>query len=133
MAEQKNVLGGPLQVCCLAPRTGFYRTGKCETDPDDLGRHTVCVLATADFLAFSQACGNDLSTPLPEYQFPGLKPGDRWCLCAERWQEAYQAGHAPLVVLEATHEATLAVIPLETLRQYAVTGVDKLRGDIRPN
>jgi uncharacterized protein (DUF2237 family) len=133
MAEQKNVLGGPLQMCCLAPMTGFYRTGKCETGPDDLGLHTVCILATEEFLAFSKAAGNDLSTPMPQYQFPGLKPGDRWCLCAERWKEAYLAGQAPLVVLEATHEATLDVVPLETLKQFAATGVNKLRGDIRPN
>jgi uncharacterized protein (DUF2237 family) len=133
MAEQRNVLGGPLQMCSLAPLTGFYRTGKCETGPDDEGRHCVCVLLTEDFLRFSKARGNDLSTPMPEYRFPGLKPGDRWCLCAERFAEAHNAGMAPFVVLEATHESTVDVVPLEVLQAYAATGVNKLRGDIMPN
>ncbi len=133
MQEQKNVLGGPLMVCSLSPITGFYRCGKCRTGPDDLGQHTVCVLTTAEFLAFSKEKGNDLSTPMPEYRFPGLQPGDRWCLCAERWKEAYLAGKAPLVVLEATHESMLEVVPLDTLKQFAATGVNKLRGDIHPN
>jgi len=133
MPEQRNVLGGPLQMCSVAPVTGFYRTGKCETGPDDHGKHCVCILTTEEFLAYSKSRGNDLSTPMPEYRFPGLQPGDRWCLCSERWKEAYQAGKAPLVVLEATHESVLEIVPLEVLQQYAATGISKLRGDIRPN
>lgn len=133
MPEQRNVLGGPLQMCSVAPMTGFYRTGKCETGPDDHGRHCVCILTTEEFLAFSKSRGNDLSTPMPEYRFPGLQPGDRWCLCSERWKEAYQAGKAPFVVLEATHESVLEIVPLEVLQQFAATGISKLRGDIMPN
>jgi uncharacterized protein (DUF2237 family) len=115
-----NVLGGELVPCSLAPRTGFYRNGCCETGPEDVGLHTVCAVMTAEFLAFSKAAGNDLSTPMPEYGFPGLKPGDRWCLCAPRWKEALDAGMAPQVVLEATHEETLAIMPLGVLKDYAV-------------
>jgi uncharacterized protein len=121
MANPKNVLGGPLQVCCLDPRTGFYRTGKCETGPQDLGSHTVCARVTEEFLAFSQAVGNDLSTPRPEYNFPGLKPGDGWCVCAARWKQAFDAGYAPPVDLEATHERALEVVPLSQLLSLAVT------------
>jgi uncharacterized protein len=119
MNASRNVLGGPLLACSYAPLTGFYRTGCCETGPDDLGRHTVCVRVTADFLAFSQRVGNDLATPRPEYRFAGLKPGDRWCLCALRWKEAWEAGVAPPVVLEATHEATLRIIGIEVLKSHA--------------
>lgn len=133
MVEQRNVLGGPLQMCSVAPTTGFYRTGKCETGPDDVGQHCVCILATEEFLEFSRDAGNDLSTPMPHYRFPGLQPGDRWCLCSMRWLEAYQAGKAPLVVLEATHESVLNIVSLDILQQFAATGVDKLRGDIMPN
>ncbi len=133
MAEQRNVLGGPLQMCSVAPSTGFYRTGKCETGPDDAGEHCVCILTTEEFLTFSKAAGNDLSTPMPEYRFPGLQPGDRWCLCSLRWVQAYQAGKAPLVVLEATHESVLNHVSLDVLQQFAATGVNKLRGDIMPN
>ena len=115
-----NVLGGPLQACSFDPLTGFYRTGCCETGPHDTGNHTVCARVNADFLAFSQARGNDLSTPRPEYRFAGLKPGDRWCLCAARWLEAWQAGKAPPVVLEATHSRALEVIPFETLRAFGM-------------
>jgi len=115
-----NVLGGELIPCSNAPRTGFYRNGCCETGPEDIGLHTVCAVMTAEFLAFSKAAGNDLSTPIPEYGFPGLKPGDRWCLCAPRWKEALDAGMAPQVVLEATHEETLAIMPLGVLKDYAV-------------
>jgi uncharacterized protein len=115
-----NVLGGELVPCSLAPRTGFYRNGCCETGPEDVGLHTVCAVMTAEFLAFSKAAGNDLSTPMPEYGFPGLKPGDRWCLCAPRWKQALDAGMAPQVVLEATHEETLAIMPLGVLKDYAV-------------
>src|SRR5688500_10074691 len=106
---QRNVLGGPLETCSSpsGPRTGFYRTGCCETGPDDVGRHTVCVVMTAAFLEVSAALGNDLSTPHPEWGFPGLRPGDRWCLCAARWKQALDAGAAPQVVLTATNEATL--------------------------
>lgn len=116
----RNVLGGPLLTCSTMPLTGFYRTGCCETGPDDLGLHVVCAQVTAEFLAFSRARGNDLSTPRPEYGFPGLKPGDRWCLCAARWQEALEAGKAPPVVLAATHEAALAVVRREDLLRYAL-------------
>ena len=133
MAEQRNVLGGPLQMCSVAPSTGFYRNGKCETGPDDVGEHCVCILTTEEFLTFSKAAGNDLSTPMPEYRFPGLQPGDRWCLCSLRWVQAYQAGKAPLVVLEATHESVLNQVSLDVLQQFAATGVNKLRGDIMPN
>ncbi|GIK26369.1 MAG: DUF2237 domain-containing protein [Rhodocyclales bacterium] len=117
---QRNVLGGPLGVCSEAPVTGFFRTGCCDTGPQDVGRHTVCIVATEAFLAFSKARGNDLSTPMPEYDFPGVQPGQRWCLCAARWVEAYHAGMAPQVVLNATNEATLDLIPLEALKRYAV-------------
>jgi len=104
--QQRNVFGEPIEVCSLNPSTGFYRTGCCETGPEDVGVHTVCVEVTREFLAFSKARGNDLSTPRPEYGFPGLSAGDRWCLCAARWQEALDAGVAPRVVLAATHKAT---------------------------
>jgi uncharacterized protein (DUF2237 family) len=117
---QRNVLGGPLGVCSEKPVTGFYRTGCCDTGPQDVGSHTVCVVVTAAFLAFSKTRGNDLSTPVPEWDFPGLRPGQRWCLCAARWLEALDAGMAPQVVLEATNEAALDLIPLETLKRYAV-------------
>jgi uncharacterized protein (DUF2237 family) len=116
----KNVLGGELQSCSLDPVTGFFRNGCCETGPHDVGLHTVCAVMTAEFLAYSQSVGNDLSTPVPEYAFPGLKPGDRWCLCAPRWKEALDAGAAPKVVLAATHEETLAIVPLGVLKDYAV-------------
>ncbi len=115
----KNVLGGPLELCSYEPMTGFYRTGCCETSADDLGVHTVCVIVDEAFLAASRAAGNDLSTP--NANFPGLQPGDRWCLCAGRWHQAYQEGFAPRVVLAATHEATLQVVPLRLLLAHAVT------------
>ncbi len=117
---QRNVFGEPIETCSDRPSTGFYRTGCCETGPDDHGVHTVCVLMTAEFLAFSKARGNDLSTPIPEFDFPGLEPGDRWCLCAARWKEAMDAGMAPRVVLQATHEATLDIVLLEDLKRYAI-------------
>jgi uncharacterized protein len=119
-SEQKNVFGEPLEACSLKPMTGFYRTGCCETGPEDVGVHTVCVEVTAEFLAFSRSCGNDLSTPRPEFGFPGLKPGDRWCLCAARWQEAFEAGAAPRVVLAATHEATLAIVRIADLKRHGL-------------
>lgn len=117
---QINVLGGELESCSLDPLTGFYRTGCCETGPEDVGVHTVCVEVTAEFLAFSRLRGNDLSTPRPEFGFPGLEAGDRWCLCAERWQEAFEAGVAPRVVLTATHEATLEIVRLADLKRYSL-------------
>jgi uncharacterized protein (DUF2237 family) len=115
-----NVLGGALAPCSLDPVTGFYRDGCCNTDYDDTGIHTVCVRVTAKFLAFSKARGNDLSTPMPEYGFAGLKPGDQWCLCAGRWKEALDAGAAPQVVLAATHEETLAIVALDDLKRHAL-------------
>ena len=118
---ETNVLGGTLLPCSTDPMTGFFRDGCCRTGPDDAGSHTVCARVTAAFLAFSRSRGNDLSTPHPEYGFPGLKPGDRWCLCAPRWQEAFEAGMAPKVVLEATHSRALEYCRLEDLRAHAVT------------
>jgi uncharacterized protein (DUF2237 family) len=116
----RNVMGGELAPCSSSPMTGFFRNGCCETGPHDLGMHTVCAVMTAEFLAYSKSVGNDLSTPMPEYGFPGLKPGDRWCLCAPRWKEALDAGAAPKLVLEATHEETLAIVTLGVLKDYAV-------------
>ena len=116
----RNVLGGELQPCSLDPATGFFRNGCCETSHEDVGMHTVCAVMTAEFLAFSRAAGIELSTPLLEAAFPGRKPGDRWCLCAPRWKEALDAGAAPQVVLESTHEETLAIVPLGVLKDYAV-------------
>jgi hypothetical protein len=115
-----NVLGEPLAPCSLDPVTGFYRDGCCNTDYDDTGIHTVCVRVTARFLAFSKQRGNDLSTPMPEFGFPGLKPGDQWCLCAGRWKEALDADAAPSVVLAATHEETLAIVALDDLKRHAL-------------
>ncbi|WP_375585897.1 DUF2237 family protein [Cyclobacterium xiamenense] len=114
-----NVFGQPLQPCCFAPVTGFYRDGYCRTGTDDTGTHTVCAIVTAEFLQFSLSVGNDLTTPRPEYGFPGLKPGDKWCLCLTRWMQAYHAGVAPKVILEATHEKTLELIPLDELIAFA--------------
>ncbi|MCC7425403.1 MAG: DUF2237 domain-containing protein [Alphaproteobacteria bacterium] len=119
----RNVLGGPLGTCSVDPLTGFYRTGCCETGPDDRGSHTVCAVMSAEFLAFSAAQGNDLSTPVAEFGFPGLKPGDRWCLCAPRWAEALAAGKAPRVVLAASHAGALAYCRLDDLKAHAVDRV----------
>jgi len=116
----KNVLGGILQPCSTDPMTGFFRTGDCQVTEEDTGNHGVCIVATAGFLAFSKARGNDLTTPRPEFDFPGLKPGDRWCLCSPRWQEALQAGMAPPVVLESTSAAALEYVRLADLKRYAV-------------
>jgi uncharacterized protein (DUF2237 family) len=116
----RNVFGEPLEACSIDPVTGFYRDGCCNTGVDDIGSHTVCVIATAEFLAFSKSRGNDLSTPLPEYGFAGLKPGDRWCLCAPRWQEAFDAGQAPRVVLRATHEGALSYCSFADLKRAAI-------------
>lgn len=120
MAGTKNVLGEPLEVCSTDPLTGFARKGACETGPDDIGSHTVCARVTAEFLAFSKSRGNDLVTPVPEFGFPGLKPGDRWCLCAARWKEALEAGCAPRVALRATHERALDVVDMVDLKAHAV-------------
>ncbi len=116
----RNVLGQALAECSRAPLTGFFRDGCCETGPEDLGVHSVCAVVTAEFLEFSRRRGNDLSTPAPHYGFPGLKPGDRWCLCANRWLEAYESGCAPRVDLGATHEATLDLVPLAALQAHAI-------------
>jgi uncharacterized protein (DUF2237 family) len=114
------VLGEPLEICSIKPMTGFYRDGCCDIGPEDPGCHTVCAVMTADFLAFSRSHGNDLSTPLPDLSFPGLKPGDRWCLCAPRWQVALEAGRAPRVVLRATHDGALAYCSFVDLKRFAV-------------
>ena len=121
-AQALNVLGRPLPPCGLDPMTGFYRDGCCNTGYDDVGIHVVCAKVTREFLEFSRRRGNDLSTPVPEAGFPGLKPGDRWCLCAGRWKEALDAGVAPPVVLAATHEEALAIVPLADLRRHAIDG-----------
>ena len=116
----KNVLGGPVAVCSSAPRTGFFRDGCCNTGADDVGIHVICARMTREFLEFERQRGNDLVTPMPAAQFPGLSPGDRWCVCAGRWREAFDAGVAPPVVLEATHEEALAIVPLADLRRHAL-------------
>lgn len=120
MATAKNVLGTELESCSTDPMTGFYRDGCCNTGAGDAGVHVVCAEMTADFLEFSKAMGNDLSTPMPMYQFPGLKPGDRWCLCAQRWTEALKAGKAPRVALESTHMSALEFCDLTDLKSHAV-------------
>ena len=114
-----NVLGSPLQTCSLDPVTGWFRDGCCETQAADQGRHLVCAIMTEAFLVFSKSRGNDLSTPRPEYNFPGLKSGDRWCLCLERWKEAHAAGKAPNVVLDATHQMALERVPLDIFQKFA--------------
>lgn len=120
MGNAQNVLGSALQTCCTSPMTGFYRDGLCSTGAGDVGIHVICAQMTAEFLAFSKAQGNDLTTPMPAYQFPGLKPGDCWCLCASRWKEALDAGMAPPVVLAATHAAALEYATLNELKQHAL-------------
>lgn len=120
MATPTNVLGTPLQICSQSPKTGYYRTGTCETGPQDRGSHVVCAQVTQAFLTFTKSMGNDLSTPAPQFGFPGLKPGDRWCLCALRWKEALDAGAAPPVVLECTHEAVLRYVSLDELKDHAL-------------
>ncbi|MBK8083460.1 MAG: DUF2237 domain-containing protein [Devosia sp.] len=117
---ERNVFGEPLRPCSISPLTGFFRTGNCITGPDGQARHTVCIEVTEDFLAFSKSRGNDLTTPMPEYAFPGLKPGDRWCLLAPRWVEALEAGQAPRVVLAATHQSVLHHVEIDVLKRYAV-------------
>ncbi len=122
MANATNVMGTALAPCCTAPMTGFYRDGCCNTGAGDMGVHVVCAQMTADFLAYTKAQGNDLSTPVPAFQFPGLKPGDRWCLCAARWQEALEDGVAPPVVLNATHAAAVEHVALADLKAHALDG-----------
>lgn len=119
MTEATNVLGGKLETCCTSPMTGYYRDGKCNTGGGDLGAHIVCAEMTEEFLKFSKRRGNDLSTPVPDFKFPGLKPGNRWCLCAARWKEAMDAGCAPPVVLAATHVLTLEYVSLDELKEHA--------------
>ena len=126
MPGAKNVLGAEMTPCSLDPITGFYRDGCCQTGPDDLGLHIVCAELTREFLDFSLRRGNDLSTPMPQFGFPGLKPGDRWCLCAARWKEAFEAGVAPPVVLSATHISTLEFVSLEELQAHAVDEEDTI-------
>jgi uncharacterized protein len=120
MTDERNVLGAPLEVCGADPVTGFFRDGRCATGPEDLGSHTVCAVMTADFLEYQVMIGNDLVTPVPAYRFPGLQPGDRWCVVASRWLQAYEDGVAAPVVLAATHERALEIVPLEHLEQHAV-------------
>ena len=120
LVSERNVLGGELEPCGTDPLTGFYRDGCCSTGPEDLGSHTICAVVTADFLEHQRGIGNDLSTPRPEYLFPGLVPGDRWCVTAANWARAYQEGVAAPVVLASTNEAVLAVVPLDVLREVAV-------------
>lgn len=119
-SPELNVLGQRLEPCCYAPQTGFYRDGYCRTGPQDFGRHIVCAEVTTEFLAFTRAAGNDLSTPRPEFGFPGPRPGDRWCLCALRWKEAFEAGCAPPVILESCHQRVLELIPMKTLQAHAL-------------
>lgn len=120
MTDAKNVLGEKLKLCCTSPMTGFFRNGMCETGSQDMGTHVVCAEVTEGFLTFTKARGNDLSTAVPAFNFPGLKPGDKWCLCVSRWKEALAAGAAPPIVLSATHEAALNVVPLEVLQEHAL-------------
>ncbi|MCC5626038.1 DUF2237 family protein [Nostoc sp. CHAB 5715] len=121
MTEAKNVIGGNLEVCCTSPITGFYRDGFCRTGGQDFGSHVVCAEVTSEFLEFTKSHGNDLSTPVADFNFPGLKPGDRWCLCASRWQEALNAGVAPPVILSATHARALEMVSLDELKKHALT------------
>ncbi|MEO0570158.1 MAG: DUF2237 domain-containing protein [Bacteroidota bacterium] len=118
---EKNVLGTELEACCFSPKTGFYRDGYCKTGTDDVGTHVVCAIMTEEFLRFTKRQGNDLSTPIPYYQFPGLRPGDKWCLCVSRWKEAYKEGLAPPVLLEATHEKALHYVSFKQLLELKHT------------
>lgn len=117
---ERNVLGGPLELCGVEPVTGFYRDGCCRTGPGDRGSHTICAVVTAEFLEFQRGAGNDLSTPVPEYRFPGLTPGDRWCVTTQAWLRAHEEGVGTFVVLAATHECALELVPLDVLKDYAV-------------
>ena len=120
MTQARNVLGAELETCCTSPMTGFYRDGKCSTGAGDVGAHIVCAQLTEEFLVFTKSRGNDLITPVPAFNFPGLKPGDRWCLCASRWKEALDAGVAPPVVLSATHASAVEYVSLDELKQHAL-------------
>ncbi|MDF5713940.1 MAG: DUF2237 domain-containing protein [Rhizonema sp. NSF051] len=120
MTEANNVLGGKLEICCTSPLTGYYRDGLCRTGGQDFGSHVICAQMTSEFLEFTKSQGNDLSTPVPDAQFPGLKAGDRWCLCASRWLEAFDAGVAPPVILSATHPRALEVVTLDDLKKHAL-------------
>ena len=120
----RNVLGEPLVPCSFDPLTGYFRDGCCKTNDEDIGTHVICAVVTAEFLAFSKARGNDLSTPQPQWRFPGLKPGDQWCLCALRWKEAFEAGAAPLVVLESTHSKALQIVTFDELERFAHIDTD---------
>ena len=131
MSDARNVLGGLLQVCSVSPMTGFVRDGLCHTGPQDIGSHTVCVQMTDAFLQYSQSRGNDLVTPVPEYGFPGLKAGDRWCVCAARWLDAAEDGMAPPVVLDATHVRALQTVTLGDLEYHALRSPDKPARDLR--
>ncbi len=128
MEPQRSVTGAPLEMCSLEPRTGFYRDGYCNTGPEDLGSHTVCAVVTVEFLEHQRLTGNDLSTPMPEYGFPGLQPGDRWAVCASRWQQSYEAGVAAPVVLAATNEEALRHVPLAALQECAADVPDDIAG-----
>ncbi len=121
MTDAKNVIDGNLEVCCTSPMSGFYRDGFCRTGGQDFGSHVICAQVTSEFLEFTKSRGNDLSTPVPDFNFPGLKAGDRWCLCASRWQEALDAGVAPPVILSATHARALEVVSLDELKKHALT------------
>ena len=125
-SSPRNVLGGRLDVCSMEPKTGLFRDGCCNTNREDIGSHTVCAVMTAEFLEFSKSRGNDLSTPMPQFGFPGLRPGDRWCLCAPRWREALEAGYAPRVVLRATHEGALDHCSLADLKRFALAPASDL-------
>ena len=122
MPDSLNVLGTLLKSCSIDPLTGYFRNGCCETGPSDRGRHIICAVMTDDFLEYSKSQGNDLSTPMPHFNFPGLKAGDQWCLCLERWREAHKAGKAPKVVLAATHQIALERVQLSVLEQFAIDG-----------
>ena len=126
MNDHRNVLGGPLKPCSSDPLTGFYRDGCCSTGPEDLGSHTICAVVTAEFLEHQVSIGNDLTTPMPLYAFPGLRPGDRWCVTAVNWLRAYEDGAAAYVVLASTHERALDIVPLEALQDLAVDVPDAL-------
>ena len=119
-AEQLNIFNEPLEACSFDPVTGFFRSGCCETSEQDKGSHTVCAIMTEEFLKFSKSKGNDLSTPVPAFDFPGLNSGDRWCLCAARWLEAYEAGSAPSIIARATHRRALEIIPMEAMKEFSL-------------
>ena len=123
---QTNILGTNLEVCCTSPMTGYFRDGLCRTTPDDTGTHTVCAIVTKEFLEFSKSRGNDLTTPMPYYGFPGLQDGDKWCLCALRWKEAYDAGCAPQILAKSTSSATLKLMPKEILLEFAIDNLDTI-------